>query len=536
MQKNLRWKLILILVLMVICIYFFVSPKEKGTPLLSRLNLGLDLKGGIHLVLRVMTDDALNQELLQDSDRIGQELKTKNIPFAASKKGNGYSVEISGIDPPRATEVRTFLDSTYGRKYSMRSMLADGKTNFSMSLTGPYIRDMKDSTVRQALETVRRRVDALGVSEPTLQIYGGSGQDVPDQIIVELPGVDDPDRVKGILENTAQLELRLVKKDQGGPFSTLESALQANSGSIPEGYTVLPYREDRGEQPQLEYLVVSNVPVITGKDLKTARQGTDRNGSPAVNFFLTSDGAKLFGRATEQHISERLAIVLDNTVSSAPVINSRIDSEGIIEGHFTLQQANDLALLLRSGALPASLHIEHDQTVGASLGNDSIRSGVMASIIGFGLVVIIMVVYYKHSGLNAIWCLLGNLIILLGFMGAVGGVLTLPGIAGIILTIGMAVDSNILIFERIREELRAGKTVRAAVDTGFSKVFWTILDTHVTTLISAAFLFQFGTGPIRGFAVTLTVGLLANMFTAVYVSHRLFDMMLGNRRVEALSI
>ena len=537
MQKNLRWKLILILVLMVICVYFFVSPKEKGAPFLSRINLGLDLKGGIHLVLRVMTDDALNQELLQDSDRIAQELKSKNIPIAASKKGNGYSVEITGIDPARDNEVRTYLDATYNRKYTLRSTISEGKTNYSLTLLGPYIRDMKESTVRQALETIRRRVDALGVSEPSLQIYGGSSQDVPDQIIVELPGVDDPDRVKGLIENTAQLELRLVKKgSEGGAFASIEEAVQANGGSISDEYSVLPYREDRGDQSQLEYLVVNKIPVITGKDLKTARQGTDRNGSPAVNFFLTSDGAKLFGRATEQHIGERLAIVLDNAVSSAPVINSRIDSEGIIEGRFTLQQANDLALLLRSGALPASLHIEHDQSVGASLGNDSIRSGIMASIIGFGLVVIIMVVYYKHSGLNAIWCLLGNLIILMGFMGGVSGVLTLPGIAGVILTIGMAVDSNILIFERIREELRSGKTIRAAIDTGFSKVFWTIFDTHITTLISAAFLFQFGTGPIRGFATTLTVGLLANMFTAVYVSHRLFDLMLGDRRVEALSI
>ncbi len=536
MQKNLRWKLILVLVFMAICVYFFISPKEKGSPLLSRLNLGLDLKGGIHLVLKVVTDDALHQELLQDSDRIAQELKSKNIPFAASKKGNGYSVEITGVDPARENEVRAYLESTYNRKYTLRSTVAEGKTNFSLALTSSYIRDTRESTVRQALETIRRRVDALGVSEPSLQIYGGSGQDVQDQIIVELPGIDDPDRVKGLIENTAQLELRLVKKENGGPFSSIESAVQANSGIIPDEYSVLPYREDRGDQNQLEYLVVSKVPVITGKDLKTARRSSDSSGAPAVGFFLTADGAQLFSRATEQHVGERLAIVLDNVVSSAPVINERIGAEGIIHGRFTVQQAEDLALLLRSGALPASLQIIHDQSVGASLGNDSIRSGIMASIIGFGLVVIIMIVYYRHSGLNAIYCLIGNLIILLGFMGAVGGTLTLPGIAGILLTIGMAVDSNILIFERIREELRAGKTVRAAVDTGFSKVFWTILDTHVTTLISAAFLFQFGTGPIRGFAVTLTVGLLANMFTAVYVSHRLFEMMLGNRRVEALSI
>ncbi len=536
MQKNLRWKLIMVLVLMVVCVYYFVSPKEKGAPFLSRLNLGLDLRGGMHLVLRVVTDDALNQELRQDSDRIAQELKSKNIPYAASKKGNGYSVELTGVDPSRENEARTYLDSTYSRKYLVRSTFMEGKTNFSLTLTPSYIRDTRESTVRQALETLRRRVDALGVSEPSLQISGIGGGDVQDRIIVELPGVDDPDRVEGLIQNTAQLELRLVKKENGGPFESIESAVQANGGSIPDDYSILPYREDNGDQSQLRYLVVSKTPVITGKDLKTARRGTDRNGNPAVNFFLTADGAKLFGSATEQHVGEMLAIVLDNAVSSAPVIHSRIESEGIIEGHFTVQQAEDLSLLLRSGALPASLEKEQDQRVGASLGNDSIRSGIMASIIGFGLVVLIMVVYYKHSGLNAIWCLIGNLIILLGFMGVVGGTLTLPGIAGVILTIGMAVDSNILIFERIREELRSGKTVRAAIDTGFSKVFWTILDTHVTTLVSALFLFQFGTGPIKGFAVTLTVGLLANVFTAVWVSHRLFDMMLGNRRVEALSI
>ena len=535
MQKNLRWKLILILAFLVICAYFFVSPRGKGTPWLSRLNLGLDLKGGIHLVLQVVTDDALNQELLQDSERISQELKTKNIPFASSKKGNGYSVELAGVDQARESEVRTYLEN-FSRKYTVRSAVVDGKTNFGLTLLGTYVRDTRESTVRQALETIRRRVDALGVTEPTLQIYGGSDQEVQDQIIVELPGIDDPDRVKGLIENTAQLKLSLVKKENGGPFPTIENAVSENGGRIPDEFEVLAYRDNSGDQTQLEYLVVNRAPVITGKDLKTARRGPDSNGAPAVNFFLTSDGAKLFADATGKHVGERLAIILDNTVNSAPSIHSRIEAEGIIQGRFTVQQAEDLALLLRSGALPASLRVLQDQSVGASLGNDSIRAGIMASMIGFGLVVIIMIVYYKHSGLNAVWCLMGNLIILLGFMGSVGATLTLPGIAGIILTIGMAVDSNILIFERIREELRAGKTVRAAIDTSFSKVFWTILDTHVTTLVSAAFLFNFGTGPIRGFAVTITVGLLANMLTAIYVSHRLFEMMLGNRKVETLSI
>jgi preprotein translocase subunit SecD len=521
---------------MAVCAYFFVSPKEKGSPLLSRLNLGLDLKGGIHLVLQVVTDDALNLELRQDAERISQEFRTKNIAFTSSKKGNGYSIEIVGIESAQNNDARAYLESAYNGRYTLRSASQEGKTSFSLAMTGSHMRKLREETVQQALETIRRRVDALGVSEPSLQIYGGKGQEVSDQIIVELPGVDDPDRVKGLLENTAQLELRLVKKEQGGRFPSIEAAIQANGGSISDEYEILPYRENRGEQSQLEYIVVNKTPIITGRDLKTARPSNDSNGGPAVSFFLTSDGAKLFSTATEQHVGEQLAIVLDNVVSSAPVIKQRIESDGIISGHFTLQQADDLALLLRSGALPASLRILHEQNVGASLGNDSIRAGVLASVIGFGLVIVIMVVYYKHSGLNAIWCLIGNLIILMGFMGAIGATLTLPGIAGVILLIGMAVDSNILIFERIREELRAGKTVRSAIDTGFSKVFWTIFDTHVTTLVSALFLFTFGTGPIKGFAVTLTVGLVANMFTAIYVSHRLFDMMLSNRKVERLSI
>jgi preprotein translocase subunit SecD len=536
MQKNLKWKLLIILAIMVICVLCFVWPREKGAGFMSRINLGLDLKGGMHLVLQVETDEALNQELYQTAGRITQELKKKNIAFDYSKKGNGYTVEVAGVPSSQENEARSYLDSAYKSNYAVRSNTLEGKTRFTIALTPRSVREMKEQTVQQALETIRRRVDSLGVTEPSLQIYGGSGHDVDDQIMIELPGVDDPDRVKSLIENTAQLEFRLVAPGRaGGPFSSLESALQANGGKLPEDYQVLP--EDKaGENGQMQYLVVSRSPVITGKDLKTARKTTDDRGLPAVGFFLTSDGANIFSDFTEKHRGDRLAVVLNNSINSAPEIQDKIGADGIIRGSFTVQAANDLALVLRSGALPASLTILSQQSVGASLGYDSIRSGIYASIIGFGLVVLGMVIYYKHSGLNAVWCLLGNLIILLGFMGAAGSTLTLPGIAGIILTIGMAVDSNILIFERIREELHSGKTIRAAIDTGFSKVLWTIIDTHVTTLVSALFLFGFGTGPIKGFAVTLTVGLIANMFTAVWVSHRLFDMMLGNRKVESLSI
>jgi preprotein translocase subunit SecD len=535
MQKNLRWKLLTILAIMAVCVFFFISPREKGAGLLSRINLGLDLKGGIHLVLQVNTDEALDQDLLQDSDRIAQEFKTKNIPFATSKKGNGFLINVIGVGSSKENEARAYLDSTYSRKYAIRSNTNEGKTDFSLTMTDSNIRQMRTDTVSQALETIRRRVDSLGVTEPSLQIYGRSDREVKDQIIIELPGLDDPDRVTKLLEKTSQLELHLVKREHGGPFPSVQAAVEANGGSIDQDeYMVVLFKDGRSDQEQ--YLVLNKVAVITGKDLKTARKSQDGNGAPAVGFFLNSDGAKLFSRATGEHIGEYLAMVLDKVAVQSAVIKSRIEEQGVIEGRFTVQEANDLALLLRSGALPASLTILHQQTVGASLGNDSIRSGIYASLIGFGLVVIGMIIYYKHSGLNAVWCLLGNLIILMGAMGILGATLTLPGIAGVILTIGMAVDSNILIFERIREELHAGKTIRAAVDAGFSKVFFTIVDTHVTTLVSAVFLFWFGTGPIKGFAVTLCVGLLANMFTAVYVSHRLFEMMLGNRKVEALSI
>ncbi len=535
MQKNLKWKIIIILLVLVGCVVYIASPPKKGEGFFSRINLGLDLQGGIHLVVQVVTDDALNQELNQDAGAISRELKSKEIAFDASRRGNGYSIDVTGIDSAAAGEVRDLLNDEYGGSYLVQSKVTEGKTDYTLTLRDAEIRTMRESTVRQAMETLRRRVDAFGVSESSLQLYGESGEDVQDQIIVELPGVDDPERVKEILRDTAQLELRLVKKQNGGPFPSIEAAYEANPGAFDE-YDILRVARNAREGGPPEYMVVRKDSVITGKDLKKARPSTDSNGAPAVSFYLKSEGAQLFERATREHIGDNLAIVLDDEVYSYPTINDTIRDQGIITGSFTQQKANDLAMLLSTGALPASLKILDERSVGASLGNDSIRSGLWAMCIGFGLVVVGMVVYYKRAGLNAVWCLLANLVLMMAGMAVLKGVLTLPGIAGIILTIGMAVDSNILIFERIREELRNGKTVRAAVDTGFGKVFWTIFDTHLTTLIAAAFLFQFGTGPIRGFAVTLTFGLIANMFTAVYFSHRLFELMLGDRRVEELSI
>ncbi len=537
MQKNLRWKFLFIVAIMVVSLYMFASPEwGTGARWFSRINLGLDLKGGMHLVLQVVTADALNQELDQDAQRIANDLKDKKITFDAAKRGNGLEVDITGVDSAQTKDAYDYLNQLYNRKYTIHSKTTGSKTDYALSMMASIIRQMQESTVQQALDTIERRVNSLGVTEPTIQIYGGGGGQVADELIVELPGIDDFDRVKGIIQDTAQLTLCMVKKDNGGPFNTIDVAVQANGGKIPEGFRIMPFRDEHNDPGTVTYLVVDAVPTITGKDLKNARRGTDNTGRPNIDFFLNAAGAEIFKTATQNHIGDKLAIVLDNSVYSAPTIQGVISSEGQITGSFTVQAAEDLALLLRSGALPASLKIAEENVVGASLGNDSIRAGITAAIIGFGLVMIGMIIYYKHAGLNAVWCLFGNLFILLGFMGAVGATLTLPGIAGVILTIGMAVDSNILIFERIREELRSGKTVRAAVDTGFGKVFWTIFDTHSTSLIAAAFLFQFGTGPIRGFAITLTVGLLANMFTAIYVSHRLFDLTLSRRKVELLSI
>jgi preprotein translocase subunit SecD len=345
MQKNLRYK------------FLFILKPGSASGMFSRINLGLDLKGGMHLVLQVVTADALNQELSQDAERIGNDLRDKKLVFESSKKGNGLSVEIKGIDPSQDRDVRNYLTPFCAGKYNISGSLANGKTDFVLTMMPSVVRSMQESTVEQALATIERRVNALGVTEPSLQIYGSGGSQVADEIIVELPGIDDYDRVKDLIQDTAQLTLCMVKKDNGGPFPTLEAAVQANGGKIPDGYQILSFHGDRGDPNTEQYLVINAVPTITGKDLKNARRGSDNNGRPDVDFFLTAAGAQLFGRATEQHIGDRLAIVMDGQVSSAPVIQGRIDERGQITGGFSVQEAEDLAMLLKTGALPASLII-----------------------------------------------------------------------------------------------------------------------------------------------------------------------------------
>jgi preprotein translocase subunit SecD len=373
MKRNLLWIIISIAVIMVAGLYWLFFLLGKGTTLLSIFGTGLDRRGGTHLVLQVVTDDAVGQELAQDAERVADELRSRGIAFTGSKKGNDYSVDVSGVDSARDHDVRSLYDQLYQGKYAVTGTVTEGKTDYSLSLLPVYVREMRESTVKQTLETIRRRLDALGISRPTVQIGGGSTKDIQDQLVVELPRLDDPERVIDMITNVAKLELKLVKQEAGGPFSSIDSAVQANGGHIPEGYMILLSRADHSEENTAEYLVVRAASAITGKDLKNARRSTDANGRPSVSFFLTKEGAERFSRITEQHVGERLAIVLNNTIYSAPVIQGRIDAEGVISGRFTIQEAEDLALLLRSGALPASLKVQEVRRIGAPQGNDSAR-------------------------------------------------------------------------------------------------------------------------------------------------------------------
>jgi len=395
--------------------------------------------------------------------------------------------------------------------------------------------ELKSKAVTQAIETIRNRVDQLGVSEPTIQEHG-LGQ---YQILMQLPGVDDPGRVKEIVQNTAMLEIKQVID---GPYTSQQAALQAKNGITPVDQMLLPGNTLGGRAEGEQWYFVSRISAISGKDLRHAAPSTDQNGQPNVNFQLTREGGQRFYNFTSAHVKDSLGVVLDNKVREVASINEPIRDQVEIHGHMDAQAAKDLAMILNSGALPASIHYLEERTVGPSLGADSIRSGVRAAVIGMVAVLIFMLVYYRGAGVNADIALIMNLIILLGFLGwatmaGVNVALTLPGIAGVILTVGMGVDSNVLIFERIREELRNGKTPPSAVDQGFSHAWITIVDTHVTTIVSAAILFIFGTGPVKGFATTLTFGLLANLFTAVFVSRVIFDWILTRKqRGEALSI
>jgi preprotein translocase subunit SecD len=528
MNPNLKWKAVFIVVVIVGCIYgllgvptFPTSAADIKSNFAHQIKLGLDLQGGTHLILQVQVQEAIAQETDQTVDRLTNQLRAKNIHYDEVRRLDDTHIVVRNVPSDQLSDFRDLIASQLQNVWDMSPTTGE-PSSYTLTLRGSAIAAIKDQTMQQSLETIERRINALGLTEPTIQMHGRND----NEILVQLPGEGDPSRAKAVIQAGGQLELRLV--EDPSPYPSQTAALAAHGGVLPPGTELVPGRSDsrtQGQDTGEVWYVLSRTPVVTGRDLRSATENRNTNnpGQWQVNFTLSSEGARRFGPFTEQNVHRQMAIVLEHRVYSAPVINSRIDDSGFIEGNFSQESAHDLALVLRAGALPASIKYLEERTVGPSLGADSIRHGVQASVLSLLVVMIFMLVYYRMSGGNAVLALVLNLVILLAVLAAFGAVLTLPGIAGVILTIGMGVDSNVLVFERIREELRNGKSPAAAVQAGFDKAFLTIIDTHVTTVVSAFFLFLFGTGPIRGFAITLTIGLIANVFTAIYVSKTIFE-------------
>jgi len=519
MKKNLRWKVILVLAVIALTLYLSFPPGKK-------IQLGLDLSGGVHLVLQVMTDDALNRETDQVILRLQEEMDKELITYEVMSKDENRvgRFTIQQFESGKEGQVRDLVDEFVGRDWD----LSFSGSNVTLVMKQNLILFLRDQAVRQSEETIWNRVDELGLTEPTIQRQGGI---TGDRIIVELPGVENSERVRNIISKTAILEWKLVN----AAADDVETLLTEFGGDVPADMEV---KEGDPEKAERRYYLLNRVAEVTGKDLRMARRSSDDYNNPVVLFTLSPDGGKRFHKTTQDNVGRQLAIVLDEKVQSAPVIQDVIPTgSGTISGRYTVEEADDLSLVLRAGAMPASIKYLEQRTIGPSLGKDSIRKGFFAILAALLIVMIFMGIYYKLTGFNAIAALILNILILMGALAYFKASLTLPGIAGIILTIGMAVDANVLVFERIREELSHGKSIKSSISSGFSRAFRTILDANMTTIIAAVFLFQFGTGPLRGFAVTLIIGITASMFTALFVSRLIFDVFItqGKKR-EKLSI
>jgi preprotein translocase subunit SecD len=538
MRKNVTGRTVVIVVTILVCVFGIIGFPRSGAGLVDNLRhnirLGLDLKGGSHLVLQVHVQDAVKVEADGAMDRMKELMRKQSIDYASIDRNDPATVEdadkieidVKGVPSTKTTLFRNLI----AESFNQWTLTPVNATDYRLNMRPSELVTLKRDTVEHSLQTISNRINQLGLTEPTVQQYGQAGTDY--EILVELPGVDDPARVREIMQTTAQLEITDVKE---GPFQSRDAALAQKGGILPLG-TKLVREPPQGDRPEEWYLLAKS-PVIHGTDVRNARAGQDDMRKWETSFTLSPDAGKRFGRYTESNIGNRLAVVMDNQIRSVAYIKSRIEDSGQIENIGSEQEASDLALVLRAGALPATIQVQYENSVGPSLGADSIHAGIVAGLAGLAAVIVVMLVYYKRSGVNAVLALFLNTVILMAALSYFKAVLTLPGIAGVILTIGMAVDSNVLIFERIREELRAGKAIVSAVDAGFSKAWWTIVDTHVTTVVSCAFLFIFGEGPVRGFAVTLTIGLIANVFTAVFVSKVIFDYELsGRRQLAELSI
>ena len=539
MNKNLSIKTISIVAVLLICIYGIIGiPKSKDELVANwnkNIRLGLDLRGGSHLVLQVQVQDAFKAEADLTIDRLKEELRKASINYQALDRNepatlataDTIQINLKGVPVENTTAFRTMIADRFNSWVLTPTSSAD----YKLTMKPTDALKLRRDTVTSSMATIEKRINGLGLAEATVQQRGRG--DSESEILVQMPGVDDPARVKAILQTAALLEITEVKD---GPFADQQQALAKHGGVLPLG-TKLAKMPPRGGEPGESWYLINRTPTITGRDLRNARPGRDEMNKWETSFTLGQDGARRFGRFTEANIGNKLAVILDNQIRSVATIQNKIEDSGRITGQGSEQESSDLALVLRAGSLPAGIIYLEERTVGPSLGNDSIHQGLLAGVVGVIAVVFSMLLYYKKSGINATVALVLNAVILIAMLSYFEAVLTLPGIAGVILTIGMAVDSNVLIFERIREELRAGKAIGAAISAGFSKAFLTIIDTHVTTVVSCAFLFLFGTGPVKGFAVTLVIGLLANVFTAVFVSKVIFDWELSrDPQMEHLSI
>jgi preprotein translocase subunit SecD len=527
MEKSLKWRALLALGVTVVALLYLVPTLVKKVPeawpdlFAKKISLGLDLQGGMHLDMEVRTDKAIENELIRLKDDLDRVLKREKIWAPSIKKTDDNRILIRFLSSDFRAQGRALIEDQYSDLEQEEVPDPDGRT-LALRFKEEVREQIADLAVRQAREVIERRIDPEGVREPSIQSLGR------DRIIIELPGVMDVEAARRIIERTGQLSFQMVLDTA----SNKQALLDRHGGQAPEGAVILMGAEDG---KAVAYLLEREAKV-TGADLKDARIGYDENGQIAVNFELNSKGAKRFGVLTGKNIGQRLSIVLEGEVHSAPVIRSKITDRGQITGNFTPQEANELQIVLRSGAMPAPVEFRYQSIVGPSLGSDSIRRGVKSAIIGGIIVVVFMVFYYRVSGVIADVVLALNMVIILAVLAGFQATLTLPGIAGIVLTIGMAVDANVLIFERIREEVRSGKTPRSAVDGGFSKAVLTILDANITTLIASIVLFQFGTGPVKGFAVTLTVGIIASLFTALLVSRLIFEFLLSKVGMKKISI
>ncbi len=538
MKSRFGLKIAIVMAVFLLCFWRVIgfSPSLDAVKqnLSDNIALGLDLKGGTHLILQVQVQDALKSEADQTIDRLRTRLARADISYTGIRRNDPGSIEdadsieiqLEGTPTDRVSDVRAILDEEAPSWLSASS----GSSSFALTLRPSELLRLKAETLQQSMSTIENRINGLGLTEPVIQQHGRA--EAEHEILVQLPGVSDPARVMNLLQMSAQLE---ITKEIGGPYGSPEAARSQNNGILPANSELAHYT-DRGRN---EWYLLERNPIVTGRDLRGATAGRDTQnpGAWQVSFSLSRQAGQRFGIFTAANIGQNLAVVLDNRIQSVASIESRIESEGVINNIDSQTEALDLALVLRAGALPASVVYLEERTVGASLGADSIRQGVRSAMYGVAIIVLMMLVYYKSAGINANVALFFNLLILLAVLSAFGFTLTLPGIAGIILTIGMAVDANVLIFERIREELREGKAVVAALNAGFGKAFLTIIDTNLTTIIAAAFLFLFGRGPVRGFAVTLAIGLLANLFTSVFVSRLIFDLTLWRKQqVKEMSI